>query len=106
MYPRVTRDQVAKRIVERNQAQGGRRPPLLKEWYNLAGGEAGFLLLETDDPHQVTAFLQPYMDLVSWDVHAIYPLEYDQQIQQVQQVAGQTRHYRGNSPEGMQSTSS
>jgi hypothetical protein len=57
----------------------------------LAGGGAGFLLLETDDPRKVTAFLQPYMDLMSWDVHAIYPLQYDQQVQQFQQAAGQTR---------------
>jgi hypothetical protein len=90
-YPGVTRDQVAKRILERNQTEGGRRPPILKEWYNLAGGGAGFLLLETDDPRTVTAFLQPYMDLMSWDVHAAYPLEYEQQIQQFQQVSGQTR---------------
>ena len=88
-YPRTTRDQVSKRILERNQAEGGGRPSLLKEWYNLAGGGAGFLLLETDDPRKVTAFLQPYMDLMSWDVHAIYPLEYEQQLQQFQHVAGQ-----------------
>jgi hypothetical protein len=81
-YSGVTRDQVAKRVVERNKAEGGRRPPILKEWYNLAGGGAGFLLVESNDPREVTAFLQPYMDLMSWDVHAIYSLDYDEQIKQ------------------------
>ena len=90
-YPHTTRDQVAKRTFEQHQAGGGRRPSILKGWYNLAGGGAGFLLLETNDPREVTAFLQPYMDLVSWDVHAAYAVEYEQQIQQFQQLAGQSR---------------
>ena len=90
-YPGTTRDQVAKRTLEQHQASGGRRPQILSGWYNLAGGGAGFLLLETNDPHEVTAFLQPYMDLIRWDVHAAYSLEYDQQIQQFQQLAGQSR---------------
>jgi hypothetical protein len=81
-YAGTTREQVSKRILERNQATGGGRPSILKEWYNLAGGGAGFLLLETNDPREVTAFLQPYMDLMSWDVHAIYPLEYDEKLKQ------------------------
>ena len=90
-YPHTTRDQVARRTFEQHQATGGRRPAMLKGWYNLAGGGAGFLLLETDDPREVTAFLQPYMDLIRWDVHAAYALEYDQQIQQFQQLAAQSR---------------
>jgi hypothetical protein len=90
-YPHTTREQVAKRTLEQHQATGSQRPNMLRGWFNLAGGGAGFLLLETDDPRAVTAFLQPYMDLMSWDVHAIYPLEYEQQIKQFQQMAGQTK---------------
>ena len=90
-HAHTTRQQVAKRILEQHQAGGNRRPESLKAWYNLAGGGAGFLLVETDDPRQLTAFLQPYMDLVRWDVHAVYELNYDQQIQDLQQVAQQTR---------------
>jgi hypothetical protein len=89
-YPQVTRDQVAKRILEQHQARGNRRPELLKGWYNLAGGGAGFLLLEANDPREVTAFLQPYMDLISWDVHAAYSLDYDQEIPHLQQVVLQS----------------
>jgi hypothetical protein len=36
----------------------------------------------------VTAMLQPYMDLMSWDVRAIYALDYDQQIQEMRRLAG------------------
>ncbi|MBV9231805.1 MAG: DUF3303 domain-containing protein [Chloroflexi bacterium] len=88
-HAHTTRRHVAQRILEQHQARGNRRPDILKGWYNLAGGGAGFLLLETDDPRQVTAFLQPYMDLVSFDVHAAYPVDYDQQVKELQQVVQQ-----------------
>jgi len=88
-YPHTTRQQVAQRILEQHQARGNRRPEILKDWYNLAGGGAGFLLAEADDAREVTAFLQPYMDLIRWDVHVVYALNYDQQIQELQQVVQQ-----------------
>src|SRR5438067_1300737 len=55
--------------------------------YNLAGGGAGFLLVETNSPQELTAFLQPYMDLMSFDVRAIYALDYQKQLQELRQVA-------------------
>ena len=88
-YPGVTREQVAKRILEQHQAGGNRRREIVKGWYNLTGGGAGFLLLDCNDPREVTAFLQPYMDIISWDVHAVYSLDYDQEIQRLQQVVHQ-----------------
>ncbi|GER90738.1 hypothetical protein KDW_49000 [Dictyobacter vulcani] len=42
--------------------------------------------METDDPHKLTAFLQPYMDLMDFDVHSVYPIDYDQQINELRQV--------------------
>ena len=87
----TTRQQVAKRVLEEHQRGGNRRPESLKGWYNLAGGGAGFLLIETDDPRQLTAILQPFMDLVSFDVHAAYALNYDEEIQRLQQAVQQTR---------------
>ena len=29
------------------------------------------MLIETDEPRELTNMLQPYMDLLSWDVHAV-----------------------------------
>jgi hypothetical protein len=29
------------------------------------------MLIETDNPRELTDMLQPYMDLLSWDVHAV-----------------------------------
>jgi len=76
-HTHTTYQQVARRIVEHHDA-GKNNPERIKGWYNMAGGGAGFLLVETDDPREVTAFLQPYMDLMSWDVRAVYALDDDQ----------------------------
>ena len=89
-YPQTNRQQVARRIVEQHDANGN-YPQNIRGWYNLAGGGAGFLLVETDNPQELTAFLQPYMDLMSFDVHAVYGLNYEQQIQELRKVAQTTR---------------
>lgn len=87
--PHTTRQEVAKRIVQQHDA-GKTHPEHIKGWYNLAGGGAGFLLVETQTPEELTAFLQPYMDLVSFDVHAVYELDYDRQIKSLRETAQQT----------------
>jgi len=79
-HPATTAAQVRRRVVEQHEA-GANHPERIKGWYNLAGGGAGFILIETDNPHDLTETLQPYMDLVSWDVHAAYELPYEQMIE-------------------------
>jgi hypothetical protein len=88
-YPHTTREKVAQRILELHEATGRQRPESLKGWYNLAGGGGGFLLVDLDDPRQLTALLQPFMDLVSFDVHAVYAVDYNQRIEEFQQVVHQ-----------------
>jgi hypothetical protein len=85
-YPRTTRQQVAKRIVQQHDA-GQNHPERIRGWYNLAGGGAGFLLVESNDPQELTAFLQPYMDLMSFDVRAVYELNYAERVEALRQVA-------------------
>jgi len=85
-FPQTTRAQVAKRIVEQHDL-GNTSPERIKGWYNLAGGGAGFLLVETADPRELTKFLQPYMDLISFDVRGIYELDYAKQIAELRRVA-------------------
>ncbi len=82
----TTREQVARRVVQQHDA-GANHPEHIKGWYNLAGGGAGFLLVETDHPQELTAFLQPYMDLMDFDVHAVYPLNYEQHIDELRKIA-------------------
>ena len=84
-FPGTTRAQVAQRVVQQHDA-GANNPDRIKGWYNLAGGGAGFLLVDYDDPRELTAFLQPYMDLMSWDVRAITQNDYPQQIEELRKV--------------------
>lgn len=85
-HPNTTREQVAQRIVHQHEI-GANHPEHIKGWYNLAGGGAGFLLVEVDHPQELTAFLQPYMDLVDFDVHAVYALDYEKQIEELRHVS-------------------
>ena len=78
-YPHTTRAQVAQRVVQQHDAEAN-HPERIKGWYNLAGGGAGFVLMEADSPEDVTRFTQPYMDLMSWDVRAISQLNYENEI--------------------------
>jgi hypothetical protein len=39
------------------------------------------MLIDTNEPHELTEVLQPYMDLVSWDVHAVYELPYETMVE-------------------------
>ena len=85
-FPGTTWKAVAKRLVEQHDA-GANHPERIKGWYNLAGGGAGFLIVDYDDIKELTAFLQPYMDLVSFDVRAISQLDYNDRINQLRGLA-------------------
>ena len=80
-HPSTMAEQVRRRVLEQHEA-GTNRPETFRGWYNLAGGGAGFILIEADDPRELTGILEPYMDLVSWDVHAVYELPYDAAIEE------------------------
>lgn len=88
-YPGTTRRQVAERLVRQHDA-GANHPERIKGWYNLAGGGAGFLLVDYDDPRELTAFLQPYMDLMSFDVRVAYELNYKGRLEELRQIAQET----------------
>ena len=87
-YPGTTRARVAQRLVQQHDA-GANNPERIKGWYNLAGGGAGFLIVDYDDPRELTAFLQPYMDLMSFDVRAITENDYNSRVEELRQVARQ-----------------
>jgi len=84
----VTADEVRDRIVQQHHA-GTNQPDKIKGWYALAGGGAGFMLVEANDPREVTELLQPYMDVVSWDVRAIYEIKYDEAVGSFENMAKQ-----------------
>jgi hypothetical protein len=73
-------EDVRRRVLEQHE-KGTNKPDKIRGWFNLVGGGAGFLLVEADSSQEVTDILQPYMDLVSWDVHGIYELPYNRAIE-------------------------
>jgi hypothetical protein len=85
-YPGATRSDVARRVVQQHDA-GANHPERIKGWYNLVGGGAGFLIVDYDDPRELTAFLQPYMDLMSFDVRAITENDYAARLEELRRVA-------------------
>ena len=84
-YPGSTREEVARRVVQQHDA-GANNPDRIEGWYNLVGGGAGFLLVNYDSPEELTAFLQPYMDLMSFDVRAITRNDYAETIERLRTV--------------------
>ncbi|HVL24595.1 MAG TPA: DUF3303 family protein [Thermomicrobiales bacterium] len=87
--PGTTREDVAARVVQQHAA-GLNHPERIKGWYNLVGGGAGFLIVDYDNPSELTAFLQPFMDIVNFDVRAITENSYDQTLDQMRKIAGGT----------------
>jgi len=88
-FPGTSRKEVAQRVVAQHDA-GANNAERIRGWYNLAGGGAGFLIVDYDDGKELTAFLQPYMDLMSFDVRAITELGYDERIEDLRTVAQMT----------------
>ena len=84
-FPGTTRKEVAERIVRQHEA-GRNKPENIQGWYNLVGGGAGFLIVDYDNPKELTAFLQPYMDVMSFDVRAITENSYDDTVREMQQI--------------------
>jgi hypothetical protein len=85
----TTREQVAARVIAQHEA-GTNQPDKIRGWFDLAGGGAGFLLVETDNPQDLTSMLQPYLDVMNIDVHAVIENDYDETIERLKQV-GQGR---------------
>ena len=85
-HPGTLPQHVRQRVVQQDQA-GTNHPEKIRGWYNLAGGGSGYLLVEYDDPRALTSFLQPYMDLMSFDVRAVYQLDYEKRLQELRAIA-------------------
>jgi hypothetical protein len=74
-YPGMSREVVRRRIIRQHDA-GANHPERIRGWYTLAGGGAGFLLIEAATPQEVSEIVEPYMDLMGWDIHAVTANDY------------------------------
>jgi hypothetical protein len=64
-------------------------PEWIRGYYGLVGSGAGFLILDVEDPYALTEMLAPLMRYMTWDVRAIVPYDYDQDIEEFRQAFGQ-----------------
>ena len=87
-FPKTRAEEVWERVVTQHE-RGANAPDLIRGWYDLAGGGAGFLIVETDDVRELTAMLRPYMDLMAWDVRALSENRYDQTIEEIREALSQ-----------------
>ena len=87
-FPGTRPEQVWERVIHQHEANAN-QPERIRGWYDLAGGGAGFLIIETDDLRDLTAILRPYMDLMSFDVRAVSENHYETTIQQIRDALGQ-----------------
>jgi len=86
--PGVTIEDVGPAILEQHDA-GTMHPEWIRGYYGLVGGGAGFLILDVDDPHALNEMLAPSMRHMTWDIRAIVPYDYDQDIEEFRQAFGQ-----------------
>lgn len=85
--PGISREEIGRRLLEQD-ALGANHPERIRGWYTLAGGGAGFLLIEAATPHEVSEIVEPYMDLMTWDVHAVSANDYADTIEAMRREFG------------------
>ena len=73
--PGVMPEQVRHRLVLQDAA-GTNQPERIRSWYNLVDGGSGFVVIEADDLRDVNAILDPYRDLLAWDVDEVVERRY------------------------------
>jgi hypothetical protein len=81
-YPGTSREEVARRVVEQDGINND-FASRIKSWHTLVGGGAGFLMIEAEKPQDISEILEPYMDLMSWDVHAVTSNSYKEKISEL-----------------------
>lgn len=87
-FPNTRPEVVWERVIHQHD-QGANAPELIRGWYDLAGGGAGFLIVETDDVRELTSMLRPYMDLMAWDIRALSENVYEKTIEEIRVALSQ-----------------
>ena len=86
-YPGTSREAVGRRLLEQDSLNSSHQERI-KAWYTLAGGGAGFLMVEANAPEDVSEIVEPYMDLMAWDVHAVSVNDYQATVEAMRQQLG------------------
>lgn len=49
----------------------------IQAWYAFAGLNEGVVIIDCEDPMELTGILQPCRHLVNWEVHAVKQMDMD-----------------------------
>jgi hypothetical protein len=80
--PDATPEQVTHRLLLQH-VTGTNQPERIRSWYTFVDGGAGFVLIEADDLRGVNFILDPYRDLLGWDVDAVVERRYQDYVQEL-----------------------
>ena len=87
-YPGTSREAVGRRLLAQDALLAS-HTERIKGWYTLAGGGAGFLMVEADTAQDVSEIVEPYMDLMAWDVHAVSVTDYQATVAAMRSALGE-----------------
>jgi hypothetical protein len=76
-----TRDLADRFLLEHDR--GRNRPSAIRGWYRSADGQGGAILIETNSADELRSQLEPYGDLVHWEVHAVQEAFYNQVLEEL-----------------------
>ena len=77
---------LARRFLRQHDA-GTNRPAQLRGWYLFPTGSSGTVYIEAETPKDLSTFIDPYSDLVGWDVEAITEMNYNQVLEELRRTA-------------------
>lgn len=86
-YDTVTNHQLADRFL-REHDSGRNRPAAIRGWYRFADGQGGAILLHTQTADELRLMLEPYSDLVRWQVHGVQEAFYNQILEELTHTRG------------------
>jgi hypothetical protein len=69
-----------RQLLAETEPDPGAAGVTVRGYYPFVGGGAGVVLLETDEPEALRAFLVPSFGLVHWDVRAVTEGNWEQEL--------------------------
>jgi hypothetical protein len=85
--PQVRAKDLARRFLRQHDA-GTNQAPDVRGWFVFPTGVDGFVFVEADTPKELATVLEPYGDLVTWQVEAVTELNYNQVLEEQRRSTG------------------
>lgn len=89
--PGVRHDALGRRFLRQHDA-GTNRPASLRGWYVHPGGTSGVVFVEVDTQQELTAVIEPYSSVVTWQVQPACEMNYNQVLEELRKVKERAAH--------------